>query len=553
VTPTTLTEDAARGHAAPPTRSRWPSGWRGAGIALAVVLLVTLWIISPRFSIGFPSLVDDWFAIDNAPNAMEHLVRLDYVPEEVRDPRRYRPVYNAVWAWLQWHTLDAPSGMVGPNLWNLLRVTLLAGGIVLLIYAAVPARRRAGPWLPVFAALAPLVLIATPSLAFNVARFEPGEPLMVGGMVVGGWLMILGARRWLQRPRWTAVVPLLVVGWLLWLLGVYEKEAAICFLVLAPFLHLHLERQAREEGVVDVPLWRRPPVVAVWALALVPVLHLLWEVRKIAAGGETVYGAEIERSAAGFLDQLHASFVAQWRGILLELGTVYLAGLCLAVCAAVIASGLTRRRVPWLTIGLVLCGWALLVFQGLGGELAPRYYIPTIALFVAALALAMLDAPVLVRWVGVAATVWFLAGHIGPSHRVVSQLADAEQFTEDAIRDIGTFHPGGCPVYMGHMEQEYAEAVPVLVDLVPGEARRDCAAGYEAIMVRGKTGVTAIPTNERIHRACEAPGWRPLRSNELFQIRGCGRLREGEVAGQPVSEILDHNRLVPGVPLSQRT
>src|SRR5215470_20447343 len=95
-------ESSAATTAKPP---RDVSRWLPA-IAFAFVMAVTLWILWPRFQAHFPALVDDWFAIDNAPRAMSHLLHLDYVPEEVRDPRRFRPSYNAVWNWLQWHTLD---------------------------------------------------------------------------------------------------------------------------------------------------------------------------------------------------------------------------------------------------------------------------------------------------------------------------------------------------------------------------------------------------------------------------------------------------------------
>jgi hypothetical protein len=528
----------------PPRVSRWLPA-----LAFVFVMAVTLWILQPRFKAHFPSLVDDWFAIDNAPRAMSHLVRLDYVPEEVRDPRRFRPSYNAVWNWLQWQTLDAPNGgMVGPNLWNFLRVGMLTGGVMLLVFLGAPFAKRRTWWTAGAAVLAALVLVSIPAMMFEIARFGPVEPLLLGAMVIGGVLLIAGTARWIRGERWTRVVPALVGGYLIWLLGVFEKEASICALALAPFLALELVRRTREADWIDRPLWREPKALGVAALALLPVLFMLYQVRKIAAGGRTVYGADIPGNASGFLDRLHDAFLGQWAGIGAEVGTPLLTGLAVASGAAVLASGATRRRVPWLGIGLVVTAWLVLVFQGLGGEFAPRYYLPTIALFLAAIAVALLDAPLVLRAVAAVAGIVFVLGHAGTAHRIVDDIGTSQAQGGESVRAVAALHPSRCPVYMGSMPIEYADSLPVLVDIVPSEKSGGCTAGYDAMMVAG-TAVGGAITDEKILKACATGEWELIAKHVPFEIRGCRRLK----TGADVRATLERDKLVPGVGFSERT
>jgi hypothetical protein len=552
--PRTEPETGARTdeRAAPPRRevSRWLPA-----IAFVLVMAVTLWILSPRFQAHFPSLVDDWFAIHNGPSALSHLVHLDYSPEKVHDPRRFRPGFQAIWNWLQWQTLDAPGGgMVGPNLWNILRVAALTGGVMLLVVLGAPAGRRRTWWTTAAAALAALVLVSIPAMMFEIARFGPGEPLLVGAMVVGGTLLVAGTARWIRGARWTAVVPALVGGYLLWLLGVFMKEASICFLALAPFLWLELSRRARAAHGTSRPLWREPRAIGVAALAVVPVLYMLYQVKKIAGGGKTVYGADIPSNASGFADRLHDAFLGQWAGIQAEVGTPLMTGLAVAAGAAVLASGATRRRVPWLGIGLVVTAWVVLVFQGLGGEFAPRYYLPTIALFLAAIAVALLDAPVALRTAAAVAGALFVLTHIGTAHRVVNDIGVSQARDAASVKNIAELHPGRCPVYLAGMPAEFADAIPVLVELVPGHDDPGCVpGGWEAVLIRGG-GRAGAATDERINDACASPGgWQRIRTRTGATLLACRRLKTGQIRGRDVRDVLRQDRIVPGVGLSEHT
>jgi hypothetical protein len=431
---------------------------------------------------------------------------------------------------------------------------MLAGAVMLLVFAGAPAPRRRTWWTAGAATLATLVLVSIPAMMFEIARFGPVEPLLVGAMVLGGALLVLGTARWIRRERWTKVVPALVGGYLVWLLGVFEKEASICALALAPFLAMELSRRAREAEWMPRPLWREPKALAVAALALLPVLFMLFEVKKIAAGGKTVYGADIPTNASGFLTRLHDSFLNQWAGIQAEVGTPLLTGLAVASGAAVLASGATRRRVPWLGIGLVLTGWVVLVFQGLGGEFAPRYYLPTIALFLAAIAISLLDAPLALRGAAAVAGAVFVVGHIGTAHRIVNDIGVSQAQTEQSVRAVAALHPGRCPVYMGGMPPEYADSLPVLVGIVPGHDDAGCQpGGWKAILVNGGGPAGAV-TDERIQKACASPGgWVRIARHIPFEIRGCRRLRTGTIRGADVRTVLERDKLIPGVGQSERT
>ena len=92
-------------------------------LAAAVATAVTLVIVAPRFTHTFPSMVDDWSAIERS---------LEQLPEALtgRNPEgvRYRPAW-IVWNAVQWHTLGAPTHRWGPQLWGMLRIALLALGL----------------------------------------------------------------------------------------------------------------------------------------------------------------------------------------------------------------------------------------------------------------------------------------------------------------------------------------------------------------------------------------------------------------------------------------
>lgn len=522
---------------------------------LATVFVIALgaWIVSPRFSIHFPSMIDDWSMIETGPTALHHLVRFDYGPTAVRDPARYRPAFTAVWSSLEWHTLGAPVHLVGTNIWNLLRVALFLLAPLWLVVAAAPRTVRDSLWVPALAVVPPLLVLVTRPFGVDLARLGPVEPLLMGGMIIGALILLAGTARWLQRRSWRSVVPLVACGYVLWLLGLYQKETSVCFLVLAPFLYLHLAERWSESGTTPGPLWRQRPFQVVAAIMLAPLVHMLWEVKQIAGSGTTVYGAPIPSGTSDWFTRLHDAFDGQWTNMSNLLGMRLPVALAFGSIVAVAAAGFSSRRVPWLGLGLVATGFAVLTFQGLGGALATRYYLPVFVLFASALSVALLESPVLFRAPGVVVVALVVAVNAPDTHRGVGQWAQDERNGNQSVHMAAMLNPARCPVYMGSMITEYADALPELVARVPGARRGRCDPRFEAMLVYGRTAQVTPVTNEAIESLCaDDGGWVDLRQTALFEILGCRHIKSRPVLGQDPRRVLAQNRLVPGQRYSDR-
>src|SRR5262245_6362034 len=92
-------------------------------VGAAVAILAVIVMIAPRFAHTFPSMVDDWAAIQNAVDELPKALT-GRNPEELR----YRPGW-VVWNAVQWHTLGAPTHLWGPQIWGALRLAVLALGL----------------------------------------------------------------------------------------------------------------------------------------------------------------------------------------------------------------------------------------------------------------------------------------------------------------------------------------------------------------------------------------------------------------------------------------
>lgn len=529
--------------------------------AFVVALLLAVWIISPRFGIWGPSVVDDWSAIDNAPGALHQLSHLAYDPEKVHDPYRYRPGYTAVWNSLLWHTLGAPKGLTGPNIWNLLKLALFVGALVLVTVsvAGFSPRRTIGPvWLGALAAAPPAMVVATPLSGEDFARFGPGEPLLVAGMTLGCLVLAFATGRLVRvkgrsfQRQTLLLLGLAAVGYALWLLGVYAKEASVCFLVLAPFLYLFLARRWRESGVIEKPLFRYRSFQVVAILMLLPVFHMAFEILKLAGEGTTVYGAPVPTGTGGALQRLRPAFDLQWRSMTQLLGTSFWRSISLVTLLLPLWIMFRQRRVPWLEIGLIAAGWAVLVFQGLSGAATARYYIPTMALFSLGIALLVAKSTVWPRLVAVIAAAIFISVNIGGSRERVTAWAGGDKDANQAVELVANLNPGSCPVYMSGLEEEVADAFPELVALREPFPPGACGKRFQAFMLRRQQPERITPvTNELIMRACSG-GWVPYQDTAVWRIMACGKLARGVIQGQAISDILEQDRLVPGQRFSER-
>lgn len=165
---------------------------RAPAAALLVAFAIGVWLVSPRFSVGGPSLIDDWFAIRVTPTRVGSLGRL-LSPQD----GHFFPGASA-WGYLQWHTLGAPGNMLGPNAWDVGHVSVFVVGVGLFTYllGRFGDARSAGASV-VRAMIAPLLVVSTPGVAVDFARFEPQEVRAVArrreqpNLPGPGWLLML--------------------------------------------------------------------------------------------------------------------------------------------------------------------------------------------------------------------------------------------------------------------------------------------------------------------------------------------------------------------------
>lgn len=500
--------------------------------------------------------MDDWSNLDNAPAALDELSRLSYDPAEVHDTRRYRPSYTAVWNSLQWHTFGAPDNMTGPNFWAVVRLALAAGGLVLLtaVSVAIAARRRPAPAaLAVWAAVPAVLLLTTPQLTIDLARQGPVEPLMLGGMALGGMLTLFGLRRYLaankQRRRTVVAVVAMLAGYVLWLFGVYQKEASICALILLVPLYFVLDRRWRSQGVIDGPLHQHWSFRIVAVALVVPLLHMLYEISAVTKGGETVYGADVPSGLSGWVSRLWDSASMQWNATSpLDL-TLWIA-LAAATPWLVLAWILQHRKIPLFALGLIVTALAVYLFQGLANVAVSRYFIPVVALVAVAAVVLLVDGPRWLRVIALAGAVVFVVQGLD-TRDFVHDWADYQKTRLAAVTDVAKFNPDRCPVYMGTMHAEDADAFPVLVDLESRPSNVPCTGHFAGYMIEGHEAGPSV-TNQEIFKVCAPPGWLPLRSPEALDFYGCRKFRSGYADRQEVADVLRWNRLVPGQRLSER-
>ncbi len=484
---------------------------------LAVVVAVTtvaVGVVSPRFAIDGPSLIDDWSAISSSGDQLKEIAQLGN-PEA----QRFRPGWIA-WNYVQWHTFDAPEGLVGPNVWNVVRLLVFVAGLSLLTLLAMPpARRRREAVLQAgLAGIPALLLVTEPKFAFDFARFGPQEPLLVGGMALGGSLLVLAAQQLLDgtRPvRRAGLTALLVAGALLWIVGVYQKEVSLAAIPLLAAVAVAGRGRLRSwHGLAGA---RRRLLVAVGLVLVVPLAHVAFESARITLGGDLVYDAKVDRGRGlaggvqGLYDWAHAALPQHWE-------LVVVGALVLTVGAAVV-----RRTVDLVAIGVLGSAGLALVLAGQSGVVATRYLIPVLALLAVALSLALARFTPVVQLVGLLAVLVTLAP-VPQAHRNVAGWADGEIARDSLVREIAAARASGCVVAAAGLAEEEAQALPVLVDLRARAATGTCADG-RALLVAGP-----LDGGAALLRACDPATLAPVLDGIDATLYRCGRLRESASA-----------------------
>jgi hypothetical protein len=338
-------------------------------LAAALAIAATLVMIAPRLTHTFPSMVDDWYAIEHSVEQLPKALT-GRNPEELR----YRPAW-IVWSAAQWHTLGAPTHRWGPQVWGILRIALLALGLAALAATIVrwPTDRRGRLTSAALVAGVPLVVMTMPSFAVNVARWGPQEPLQIGSMSLGValivWSLRAAAAGSLSRNR----ILSLVVGVAFWWFGVLQKETSLAVVVLAPFLWPYVRRNEWWSLIRE-----RPRLIAAVAAGVAAPL-VLAAVHTIAlASAETrVYGVGL--SPVGVPGRLLDQLGDIDHTLETPFAWLIIASAFLSLFWAI------GREIDWLAVGLLACALASAAWVAQTGIFVSRYYLPVTALVVLAL------------------------------------------------------------------------------------------------------------------------------------------------------------------------
>ena len=478
-------------------------------LCLAAAGLVTLVALEPRLHYSFPSMIDDWVAILEAPGQLRDVLLLGN-PEV----NRYRPGYT-IWSALQWHTLGAPDSFLAPLLWGVLRAALLVTGVtvlaaVLVAPRALPGRRLDPRWLLV--AGVPIAALTAPSLAVDVARYGPQEPLLVGCMALGAALLVRTFDELLEpdRPRpWILVAT--AAGLLLWVFGVLQKESSVCVLLLAPFLWptLRAERQ-RWWGLGG---GRRRLLAALGAVVLFPVGLMVVRLLELSSSDERLYGeiAAAKSFQARLWDQLTRAP---------EVLHTPLPSLIVVAAVVLLAVGSRRAGPDWLAFGLLLVAFGFVAFAAETGVVTSRYYLPAIVL--AALALARASAELGSRTTLAAGTALVIFGTLQAvdARGWVEDWVDVERSREALVREAAARTAGGCEVGVTGLNVELVRALPVLAPLAD-EPPRGCRPGERYLVVIDPGGPgTETPPDDPVLSAC-APEPQPVYASEVGKLLRC--------------------------------
>ena len=467
-------------------------------LVLAVITggLVAAWVLAPRLHHSFPSLVDDWGAIESAPQQVRSVLTLGN-PEIVR----YRPGY-ILWSGLIWHTFGAPTNFAGPQIWNGLRVLLFVAGLVL--PAALLTRRAAsagvhelGRWLLVVSV--PIVVVTMPRLTVDLARYGPQEPLLVGCMGVGGTLIVLALDRLLasRGRRWTTLA-LACAGLVLWAFGVIQKETSLSALVVLPFLWPTARAQGARWARLDRP--SRTAVLALGCAAALPFVPILVRTAQLVLTNSLVGDAQVD-TGSGALRNLWAQAALTDDVLRTPAATAVAVAAVAAVSAAIVL-----HRADWVSAGLLAAALASILFAAESGIVVSRYYIPAVTLATLALVRAGVE---LGRRAAVAlALALILIGlaQVRFARDEVSAWVQEERTQESAVRDAAGLVAGGCAVRVTGRDVELVAALPVLMPLAAEPPRR-CRPGQRFVVVLDWHGPgTSTTGNDAILRACHPVG-----------------------------------------------
>lgn len=521
---------------------------RASTLAVAAGFLISLgyaiWLLSPRFGIATPSVIDDWNGASQGARSLGDLL----LPFVESPARRFRPGFG-LFDYIEWHTLGAPFDMTGPNLWNIGRVALLVAGIgVVPALVARAIRPELSPLaLGALTALSPAAVITGTTIPVDLARLAPQEPMLIGATVCGAALVLLGLDRHLSGRRLRAALPPAAIGWLLFVVGVTSKEASISFLVAVPFLYAFLVGRWRERGLVHSlfgPLRNGGFLICAVALAI-PLLWVAFRAGSISGEGADLYEAGAPTGTGEWTDRLRASWNLQRASLTGTVGSPIWHALAVGLPFLAAAVVLDRRRMPWLALGLGLAAAVMLVLQGLPAVVTSRYFLPTMALLAMSASLLLAQAQGWLRWTALAATAILVATGASAARQSVQAWAADEKATSSFVDQVATLTESGCTIHLAGVDIERSEALPRLVALKIDAIGRRCANDADALVVTLPSGAPQAVGDTGVWSACREP-WKPEAAAGIWVLLRCDALKE-RVGGQRAATFLRPALMVPGV------
>jgi hypothetical protein len=263
-------------------------------------------------------------------------------------------------------------------------------------------------------------------------------------------------------------------------------------------------------------------VIALGAVAFMPLVHLSLQVVLIALRGDIVYGAEVD-GGAGIARGLEVLYDWLHEAVPRTAQDLMIASVVLVAVAAIV-----RRRIDVLAVGALASGALAMVFAAQSGVAVSRYYIPLLAMCAVAVSLSLARLPDVVAAAGVLA-VFFAFMPPTETRAEVSRWSDEEQQHTEIVRLVSELEASGCTVVTAALDLETGMALPVLAGLESSEGVRECAPAY---LVLPPFPGSDLP----LLGACEEGALEPIEAGRLLAVHECGRLRDGAL------ELLDGNR-----------
>jgi hypothetical protein len=481
---------------------------------------IGLWFQWGRFRPATPSLVDEWFGVTYSAPALHALLRGDYFSSGLDFGGRYRPGYTAVWNYLQWHVPFDHSATTAA-LWGIARIGLFLGAIWILAAWLAGTELRAGRW---SLWLAPLAVAITPGIADDLTRYGPADPMMVAGLIIGLALIAWGVRRLRRDARtrvdWALAGMAIGGGYLVYLLGVYSKEASFFLLVFPPFLLLWLGPEGRRRYLPRSGTEWASSVVLV-ALLVAPLLHVAARVALAFESGVRAYPTP--HYTVGW--RLYTAFLSPLLGAPASMQTwLWFLGVVVAIALAAIRLG-QRQRDGWLLLGVLLTGYFMTSLALIRGEMGSWYYVSWIVA-VSAVAIQVLLRGNTVTRLGVLVLVLLIS--VSGTRASLREWAAKERSGSTAVALAKGISEQGCPVYLANFDIEPRVALPLLFSYARSRPVGGCGGEHRAAYAISWQNAALSGTF-----AADCPaGWHRLRLEDNVATYRCASMRPTAIPDQ---------------------